>query len=60
MSAQGSFAAIARDGGRAALITVVRGPYAGQHLLVHPDGATEGGLGEQELDQRADARQRTS
>jgi xanthine dehydrogenase accessory factor len=53
VSAQGSFAAIATDGGRAALITAISGPHAGEHLLIRTDGSTEGGLGDPELDQRA-------
>jgi xanthine dehydrogenase accessory factor len=53
VSAQGSFAAIALEGGRASLITVVRGPHAGEHLLVRADGSTEGGLDDPELEQRA-------
>jgi xanthine dehydrogenase accessory factor len=55
VSAQGSFAAIARDGGRAALVTAVRGAHAGSHLLVHADGRREGGLGDAELEHRASA-----
>lgn len=51
--AQGSFAEIAREGGRAALVTAVRGPAAGRHLLVGADGAREGGLGDLQLDARA-------
>ena len=50
MSAQGSFAELARSGGRAALVTAVDGPHAGARLLVRDDGATEGGLGDAELD----------
>jgi xanthine dehydrogenase accessory factor len=53
VSAQGSFAAIATDGGRAALITAVSGPHAGERLLIRADGSKEGSLGEPELDQRA-------
>ncbi len=55
MSAQGSFAAIARAGGRAALVTAVRGAHAGSHLLVHADGWREGGLGDAELEEQAAA-----
>jgi xanthine dehydrogenase accessory factor len=54
VSAQGSFARIARHGGRAALVTAVRGPQAGARLLVHPGGEAEGGLGDPGLE--ADAR----
>ena len=53
MSAQGSFLRAAREGGRAALVTAVRGPHAGARLLVRADGSREGGLGDPELDQRA-------
>ncbi|HEY6759295.1 MAG TPA: XdhC family protein [Baekduia sp.] len=55
MTAQGSFAALARDGGRGALVTVVRGVHTGRRLLVRAGGATEGGLGDPELDARARA-----
>jgi xanthine dehydrogenase accessory factor len=50
VSAQGSFAALARDGGRGALVTVVRGPHAGARLLVLADGAREGELGDRQLE----------
>ncbi len=50
MSAQSSFAAIAREGGRGALVTSVRGPHAGARLLVSADGVREGGLGDPALD----------
>lgn len=53
MSAQGSFARIAREGGRAALVTVVEGPAAGRRVLIDPDGVVEGSLGDPELDARA-------
>ncbi|HEY0279362.1 MAG TPA: XdhC family protein [Solirubrobacterales bacterium] len=53
MSAQGSFARIAREGGRAALVTAVEGPAVGQRVLIGPDGVIEGGLGDPELDARA-------
>ena len=39
------FAAVAREDGRAALATVVRGPALGARLLVRADGAREGSLG---------------
>ena len=57
MSAQEQFAAIAREDGRAALVTVLRGEHAGEKLLVRPDGSTEGTLGDPDLDAqgRADA-----
>lgn len=53
MSAQRSFAAIAREDGRAALVTAVSGPRAGERLLVHPDGGVEGTLGDEALDAQA-------
>jgi xanthine dehydrogenase accessory factor len=56
MTAQGSFAAVARGGGRAALVTAVRGDHAGARLLVYADGAREGGLGDPALDAEAVAR----
>lgn len=53
MSTQGSFARIARDDGRAALVTAVSGPHAGGRLLVRADGEREGTLGDEALDARA-------
>ena len=53
MSAQRSFAAIAREDGRAALVTAVSGPRTGERLLVRADGALEGTLGDAALDARA-------
>jgi xanthine dehydrogenase accessory factor len=53
VSAQGSFAGIARDGGRAALVTVIDGPHAGERLLLGADGEREGGLGDAALEQQA-------
>lgn len=53
MSAQSSFAGIARADGRAALVTAVRGPHAGARLLVRDDDATEGSLDGAELDAEA-------
>jgi xanthine dehydrogenase accessory factor len=50
MSAQRSFAAVAREDGRAALVTAVSGAHAGEHLLVRADGAVEGTLGDPALD----------
>jgi len=50
VSAHGSFADLARADGRAALITVVRGPHAGERLLVREGGEREGGLGDAALD----------
>lgn len=53
MSAQGEFARIAADDGRAALVTVIDGGQAGAKLLVRADGTTDGGLGDAELDRTA-------
>jgi len=53
VSAQASFAAVARDDGRAALVTVVSGPRAGRRLLIHADGRAEGSLGDAALDAHA-------
>lgn len=53
MSAQRSFAAIARADGRAALITATAGPHAGAHLLVRANGHLEGTLGDAGVDARA-------
>jgi xanthine dehydrogenase accessory factor len=60
MSLQSEFADVAFAGGRAALITVVRGNTsvpAGAKLLVRADGASTGGFGDQALETaaRADA-----
>jgi xanthine/CO dehydrogenase XdhC/CoxF family maturation factor len=49
VSAQRSFAAIAREDGRAALVTAVSGPRTGERLLVRADGAPEGTLGDAAL-----------
>ncbi|MEA2356291.1 MAG: xanthine dehydrogenase accessory factor [Solirubrobacteraceae bacterium] len=53
MSAQGSFAEIAKADGRAALVTAVRGPHTGARILVRADGDREGTLGDPELDAQA-------
>ena len=53
MSAQGTFARIAGTDGRAALVTVLTGPLAGEHLLVTADGSTEGAIADPELQARA-------
>ena len=55
MSAWSEFARIAREDGRAALVTVVSGPGTGAKLLVRADGAREGTLGSEELDREAAA-----
>jgi xanthine dehydrogenase accessory factor len=53
VSAQGEFARIAADDGRAALVTVIDGGEAGAKLLVRADGTTAGGLGDADLDSAA-------
>jgi xanthine dehydrogenase accessory factor len=53
VSAQRSFAAAAREDGRAALVTAVSGPHAGERLLVRPDDSVEGTLGDAALDAQA-------
>jgi xanthine dehydrogenase accessory factor len=53
VSAQSAFAEVARADGRAALVTVVSGPHAGQRLLVRADGTREGSLGDAELESEA-------
>lgn len=50
---QARFAELARTGGRGALVTVLEGSAAGARMLVLPDGATEGTLGDPELDRVA-------
>src|SRR5213078_1809311 len=45
MSAQSGCASLAREGGRGALVTVLRGPGAGGKLLIRADGSSEGDLG---------------
>ena len=53
MSAQGEFARIAAEDGRAALVTAIDGPESGAKLLVRADGTTDGGLGNATLDSAA-------
>ena len=59
MTAQSEFARAAREGGRAALVTVVRAqgdraaPAIGSRLLVRVDGTREGSLGDPALDDAA-------
>jgi xanthine dehydrogenase accessory factor len=53
VSAQSAFAEVARDDGRAALVTVVSGPHAGRRLLVRADGTRDGSLGDAELESEA-------
>jgi len=55
VSIQAQFARIAREGGRAALVTAVQGDHAGERMLVHLDGQAEGTLGSPELDAEARA-----
>jgi xanthine dehydrogenase accessory factor len=50
---QGEFARVAEQDGRAALVSVLAGGVPGAKLLVHADGATSGGLGDDELDRQA-------
>jgi xanthine dehydrogenase accessory factor len=50
VSAQSDFARIAREDGRAALVTVISGPSTGAKLLVRADGTREGSLGDEALD----------
>ncbi|HWI08328.1 MAG TPA: XdhC/CoxI family protein [Solirubrobacteraceae bacterium] len=50
MSVQEEFAQIAREDGRAAMVTAVQGPHKGEKLLVRPDGSSEGTLGDPGLD----------
>ena len=56
MSVQSEFTRAAREGGRAAAVTVVASdgsPTVGSKLLLREDGSTEGGLGDSELDSAA-------
>ena len=58
MTPAGRFADVAREDGRAALVTVVRSPgepAVGAKLLLTADGAREGSLGDAGLDERAAA-----
>jgi xanthine dehydrogenase accessory factor len=51
---QGRFTELARDGARAALVTVVEGSSGtGERMLVLPEGDAEGSLGNSELDAAA-------
>ena len=49
-SPQGEFASIARELGRGALVTVMRGQNHGARMLVRVDGTTAGSLGDPELE----------
>jgi xanthine dehydrogenase accessory factor len=53
VSAQSAFAEAAREDGRAALITVVAGPQAGERLMVRADGGQEGSISDPELEAEA-------
>jgi xanthine dehydrogenase accessory factor len=53
LSAQGEFARVAAEDGRAALVTVIEGARPGAKLLVRADGTTDGGLGDARLDAAA-------
>jgi len=53
MSVQAAFAEVARQDGRAALVTVLRGSHAGARMLVRADGGREGSLGDAELEAQA-------
>jgi xanthine dehydrogenase accessory factor len=50
VSAQGEFARIAAEDGRAALVTAIEGAEPGVKVLVRADGTTDGGLGDAALD----------
>jgi xanthine dehydrogenase accessory factor len=52
LSAQGEFARIAAEDGRAALVTALAGRQPAK-LLVRPDGTSEGTLGDEALDRAA-------
>jgi xanthine dehydrogenase accessory factor len=53
MSPQGRFTTIAAEGGRAALVTVLAGPAAGAKMLITADGAREGSLADEALEDAA-------
>ncbi len=53
MTAQGEFARIAEQDGRAALVSVVAGAKLGAKLLVNADGGISGELGDAELERQA-------
>jgi xanthine dehydrogenase accessory factor len=53
VSAQGEFARIAAEDGRAALVSVISGGETGAKFLVQADGTTLGGLGDSELERIA-------
>jgi xanthine dehydrogenase accessory factor len=53
VSLQTDFAGVAREGGRAALVTVLEGAHPGRRMLVRPDGVAAGTLGDPSLDRAA-------
>ena len=53
LTPQGRFAEIAREDGRAAVVTMLEGPGAGAKVLFEPDGSRRGSLGSPELDDEA-------
>jgi xanthine dehydrogenase accessory factor len=53
VTAQGEFAQIAEQDGRAALVSVVAGAKLGAKLLVKAGGGVSGGLGDADLDREA-------
>jgi xanthine dehydrogenase accessory factor len=53
VSLQADFARVAREGGRAALVTVLEGAAPGTRMLIRPEGASDGSLGDPELDRAA-------
>jgi xanthine dehydrogenase accessory factor len=53
VSLQSDFAELARSGGRGALVTVLQGAAPGTRMLIRPDGAQEGSLGDTELERAA-------
>jgi xanthine dehydrogenase accessory factor len=53
VSLQSDFAELARSGGRGALVTVLQGDAPGTRMLIRPDGAQEGSLGDPSLDAAA-------
>jgi xanthine dehydrogenase accessory factor len=53
VTAQGEFARIAAEDGRAALVSVIAGGEVGAKLLVQADGSTNGGLGDPALEREA-------
>ena len=50
MTLQGRFAELARSGGRGALVTMLAGSAPGTRMLFSADGASEGSLGDPQID----------